>query len=302
MPYCAIFPGQGSQSTSMAAAFADTEQMRDAIQCASDALGMDMNAVISSEEKMAMTAYVQPALLTCSVGIYECYKTKEGAPVAVTGHSLGEFSALVAAGAISLEQAVALVHQRGKLMQEAVPSGEGAMVAVLGLDLEKVTAFVEGREDIWLANINAPTQIVLAGSSEAVDLALAPLKEAGAKRCVKLPVSVPSHCPLMQPAAEKFAAELKQISWQNPAIPVIQNTTGETAKDLNELVELLERQLVFPVRWTQCLQSITSRYPGAQLVEAGPGRVLSGLVRQFDRKLQCTAAGVDTDWLEGTES
>jgi len=286
-----IFPGQGSQAVSMGSDFYENSSVfKQAISEASEALGYDLWDIIVSnpEDKLNQTEFTQPALLAVSVATYRAaLEAGVEAPSVVSGHSLGEYSALVVAGAIDFSDALKLVRARGQFMQQAVPSGEGAMAAVLGLDQQTIQEACESVEGVVeAANLNAPGQIVIAGSKEAVQSALPLLKDAGAKRALELPVSVPSHCSLMKPAAEKLSELLNSIEIKSPSIPVIHNVTAKTADTPEEIRSLLVEQLYSPVRWVDCVEALKS-YSVESLVECGAGKVLSGLVKRIDRSLPC---------------
>ncbi|GAA3934674.1 ACP S-malonyltransferase [Litoribacillus peritrichatus] len=290
-----VFPGQGSQLVAMGSDFYDqSETFRNTLQEASDALEYDLWKIIkeNSDDQLNQTQFTQPALLAVSIGIYRSYLDRGGVkPVAVSGHSLGEYSALVAAGVIDFADAIRLVGARGKFMQEAVPAGEGAMAAVMGLDLGEIQRIcAESQGVVEAANLNAPGQIVIAGSKESVVNVLPLLKEAGAKRAIELPVSVPSHCSLMRPAAEKLEEMLSGIALSAPSIDVVHNVSAMTESDLNAVKLLLVEQLYSPVRWVDCIEKLKDL--GAQrLIECGPGKVLAGLTKRIDRSLACSSLG-----------
>ncbi len=286
-----VFPGQGSQSVGMGKDFYESSSVfRDAMVETSDALGYDLWQLIvdNPEDKLNQTEYTQPALLAVSIGIYRTALDKGlDKPAVLSGHSLGEYSALVAAEAIAFQDALKTVQMRGRFMQEAVPSGHGAMAAVLGLDksaIEEVCGSLEGV--VEAANLNAPGQIVVAGEKSAVQAALPLLKEAGAKRALELPVSVPSHCSLMKPAAEKLKGLLSDLKVNMPVIPVVHNVTAAVAESEEQIRELLVSQLHSSVRWVECVEAIKS-FNVDGLVECGAGNVLSGLVKRIDRALPC---------------
>lgn len=296
-----IFPGQGSQAIGMLADLADNQEVSTTFAKASSALGYDLWDLIQndSDGKLNQTNYTQPALLTASVAIFRAWQAKGGAtPSVLAGHSLGEYSALVCAGVISLEAGVKLVEKRGVYMQEAVPAGTGAMYAIIGLDdaaIIKACSDAAQGDVVSAVNFNSPGQVVIAGSKAAVERAGALCKEAGAKRALPLPVSVPSHCALMQPAADKLAKDLAGIEFATPAIPVINNVDVIAQTDASAIKDALVRQLYSPVRWTEAVQAIAAQAP-IQLVEAGPGKVLSGLVKRIDKTLNCVSVN-NTDTL-----
>lgn len=278
-----VFPGQGSQSLGMLAELgAQYPLVIDTFREASEALGYDLWALTQNgpEEQLNQTDKTQPAILTASIALWRLWLAEGGArPAFVSGHSLGEYSALVAAGSLSLGDAVKLVKRRGELMQEAVPAGQGAMAAILGLDDADVVAIcaeaAQG-EVVSAVNFNSPGQVVIAGAKAAVERAMEACKAKGAKRALPLPVSVPSHCELMRPAAERFAESVNAIDWQVPQIPVVQNVSAAVAADLDTLKRDLLEQLYKPVRWVECVQTLAAN-GAVQLVECGPGKVLAGL-------------------------
>lgn len=288
-----VFPGQGSQSVGMLAALgAALPVVRATFDEASQALGEDLWALAQQgpEEKLNDTRYTQPALLTAGVAVYRAWRERGGAvPALMAGHSLGEYSALVAAGALSLADGVRLVAERGRLMQEAVPAGTGAMAAILGLEDDAVRAACAqaAQGDVVEAvNLNAPGQVVIAGSKAAVERAIEACKAAGAKRAVALPVSVPSHCALMKPAAEKLAVRLKELAIVVPPVPVINNVDVSVAASADAVRDALVRQLYSPVRWVETVGKLAGE--GAQLVvECGPGKVLTGLNKRVAKDAEC---------------
>ncbi|ROQ51165.1 ACP S-malonyltransferase [Pseudomonas putida] len=278
-----VFPGQGSQSLGMLAELgAQYPLVIDTFREASEALGYDLWALTQQgpEEQLNQTDKTQPAILTASIALWRLWLAEGGArPEFVSGHSLGEYSALVAAGSLSLGDAVKLVKRRGELMQEAVPAGQGAMAAILGLDdavVVDLCAQAAQGEVVSAVNFNSPGQVVIAGAKAAVERAMEACKAAGAKRALPLPVSVPSHCELMRPAAERFAESVNAIDWQAPQIPLVQNVSAGVAGDLDTLKRDLLEQLYKPVRWVECVQTLAAN-GAVQLVECGPGKVLAGL-------------------------
>lgn len=278
-----VFPGQGSQSLGMLADIgAQHSQIRDTFAESSDALGYDIWSLVQQgpEEQLNQTDKTQPAILTASIALWRLWEARGGVrPSYVAGHSLGEYSALVAASALAFTDAVRLVERRGQLMQEAVPAGEGAMAAILGLeDADIVNACAEAAQGdvVSAVNYNAPGQVVIAGNAAAVMRAVELCKARGAKRAVPLPVSVPSHCELMRPAAERFAEAVNAIQWQQPSIPVVQNVNAGVSADLAALKQNLLAQLYSPVRWVESVQLLADKGV-TQLVECGPGKVLAGL-------------------------
>ncbi|MBF8781295.1 ACP S-malonyltransferase [Pseudomonas fulva] len=278
-----VFPGQGSQSLGMLAELgAQHPLIIETFQEASEALGYDLWQLVQQgpEDQLNQTDKTQPAILAASIALWRLWLAEGGArPAFVAGHSLGEYSALVAAGSLTLKEAVKLVERRGRLMQEAVPAGHGAMAAILGLEDADVLAIcAEAAEDevVSAVNFNSPGQVVIAGNKAAVDRAIELCKAKGAKRALPLSVSVPSHCALMKPAAERFAEAVGAIAWQAPRIPVVQNVTAAVAADLAGLKQDLLAQLHQPVRWVECVQALAAK-GAVNLVECGPGKVLAGL-------------------------
>lgn len=295
--FAMVFPGQGSQSVGM---LADLAQQFPIVEQtfaeASAVLGYDLWALVQQgpAEELNKTWQTQPALLTASVAIWRVWQEKNGAmPVVMAGHSLGEYSALVCAGVIDFKDAVRLVELRGKLMQEAVPEGTGAMAAIIGLDNDSIAkACAESAEGQVVApvNFNSPGQVVIAGNKEAVERAGAACKAAGAKRALPLPVSVPSHCALMKPAADKLAVALQEITFNAPRIPVINNVDVAAESDADAIRSALVRQLYSPVRWTETVESMSAQGV-AHLLEMGPGKVLTGLTKRIVDSM--TAAAVN---------
>jgi [acyl-carrier-protein] S-malonyltransferase len=288
-----VFPGQGSQAVGMlgelAAAYASvTETFRQA----SDVLGYDLWRLVREgpDTELNMTEHTQPAMLAAGVAVWNVWNESGGTrPAFLAGHSLGEYTALVCSGALAFADAVRLVAMRARSMQAAVPMGEGAMAAILGLDLpalEQVCATVAAGEVVSCANLNAPGQIVIAGHKGAVERAMAGAKEAGAKRAVLLPVSVPSHCHLMVRAAEQMRAPLQQVTWNRPQIPVVHNVDVATHDDAAEIVEALVGQLHQPVRWVETVQQLRARGV-RKVIECGPGKVLAGLCKRIESELEC---------------
>jgi [acyl-carrier-protein] S-malonyltransferase len=278
-----VFPGQGSQSLGMLAAQGEQHPLiLDTFKEASEALGYDLWALTQEgpAELLNQTDKTQPAILTASVALWHVWLAEtEIKPAFVAGHSLGEYSALVAAQSLSLADAVKLVERRGQLMQEAVPAGQGGMAAILGLDdADVIAACAEAAqgEVVSAVNFNSPGQVVIAGSAEAVKRAMELCKARGAKRALPLPVSVPSHCELMRPAAEKFAESIKAIDWDLPTFSLVQNVSAAVVTDLDTLKTDLLQQLYKPVRWVESIQTLAAN-GATQLVECGPGKVLAGL-------------------------
>lgn len=289
-----LFPGQGSQRIGMLAeAAAEFSEVRDTFAEASSALGYDLGDLIlrGDEQTLNLTEYTQPALLAASVALWRAWQAQSGAvPARMAGHSLGEFSALCCAGALTLADAVCLVRERGRFMQTAVPVGEGAMAAVLGLDDNQVQQVCDHTSTelavVQAVNFNAPGQVVIAGHSAAVEAAINALKEAGAKRAMALPVSAPFHTSLMQPAGDKLRAVLDTITLSPPSIPVVHNVHAQSESDPQRIRELLVKQISSPVRWTACMATLQDAGI-TQLVECGPGKVLGGLHRRIDKSASC---------------
>ena len=288
------FPGQGSQAVAMLADLADQSLVTDTFAEASNVLGYDLWDLVQNDDqgKLNQTHITQPALLTASVSLWTLGCARNGQqPALLAGHSLGEYSALVCAGAIGFTDAVDLVRARGEYMQAAVPAGTGAMAAIIGLTDEQITdvcAASAAGEIVAPVNYNSPGQVVIAGVKDAVDRAMLACKEAGAKRALPLPVSVPSHCALMQPAAEQLAEKLAAIDVTMPDIPVIQNVNAQVAQNVDELVSNLVAQLHQPVRWTGCVQNMAQQ--GVEvMLECGPGKVLTGLNKRIDKGISAAA-------------
>lgn len=278
-----VFPGQGSQSLGMLAELGEQQKLViDTFAEASEALGYDLWALAQQgpQERLNQTDKTQPAILAASVALWRLWLAEGGArPAFVAGHSLGEYSALVAAGSLGFVDAVKLVERRGQLMQEAVPAGQGGMAAILGLeDADVLAACAEAAQSevVSAVNFNAPGQVVIAGAAAAVERAIEACKARGAKRAMALPVSVPSHCELMRPAAERFAESVESIVWQAPQIPLVQNVSAAVVSDLDTLKRDLLAQLYSPVRWVESMICLAGQGV-TDLVECGPGKVLSGL-------------------------
>jgi [acyl-carrier-protein] S-malonyltransferase len=297
-----VFPGQGSQGVGMLAELAELHpSIRATFEEASDGAGTDLWALSQGgpEAMLNRTEYTQPALLAAGVAVWRAWRAAGGAePVALAGHSLGEYSALVAAGTIALRDAAHLVRIRGQAMQAAVPESAGAMAAVIGADdavVEEVCREVSGDHVVAPANYNAPGQVVIGGHASAVDTALARLAERGARKAVRLAVSVPSHTPLMREAANRLAEAMKAYAWNAPRIPVVQNVDARTHAGLAEIRDSLVRQLHLPVRWTQCVQALGAAGV-SRIAECGPGKVLAGLVRRIDKAIDPRALGTPGDF------
>lgn len=290
--WAVVFPGQGSQSVGMLGSLGAVRPIvRETFGEASEVLGTDL-WMLSQEgpaEALNRTEFTQPAMLAAGVAAWRVLaEESELRPARMAGHSLGEYSALVAAGALEFSDAVGLVAERAAAMQDAVPAEAGAMAAILGLDdaaVQQLCVAHAGADVLEAVNFNSPGQVVIAGSAQAVERAVAAAPAAGAKRAVRLPVSVPSHCALMRPAAERLAARLATTPLRLPDIPVLHNVSAAPVNTIEELRAILAEQLYRPVRWVETVQAM--RRDGANLlVEAGPGKVLTGLAKRIDRELQ----------------
>ncbi|HEY9042329.1 MAG TPA: ACP S-malonyltransferase [Rheinheimera sp.] len=292
-----VFPGQGSQSVGMLAdLYAEFDIVKQTFTEASDALGYDLWALVANgpEADLNETHRTQPALLTASVAVWRLWQQQGGVqPAYFAGHSLGEYSALVCAGVLSLSDAVKLVEKRGNYMQQAVPAGVGAMSAIIGLDDAAIAVACEQAaqgEVVSPVNYNSPGQVVIAGHKAAVERAGELCKAAGAKRALPLPVSVPSHCALMRPAAEKLAADLAALNFNPAVIPVVNNVDVVIATDAAAIKDALVRQLYSPVRWTESIEWLAQQGV-TEVLELGAGKVLSGLIKRIDRNLAAASVG-----------
>ncbi len=302
MSFAFIFPGQGSQSVGMLADLAaQYAQVAETFVEASEALGYDLWKITQEgpADELNQTHITQPAMLAGGIAVHRVWQAQGGArPLAMAGHSLGEYTALVAAGSLSLADAVQLVADRGRFMQEAVPAGVGAMAAILGLDdarvIEVCKQAAQG-EVVSAVNFNSPGQVVVAGHKAAVERAVELAKEAGAKRALLLPVSVPSHCSLMLPAAEKLAERLAGIEFSAPAIPVYNNVDVTAESDADAIRAALKRQLFSPVRWVETIQALADAGVDT-VVECGPGKVLAGLNKRINKGMG-TQVTLDADSL-----
>lgn len=295
-PFAFVFPGQGSQSVGMLDAWGDHPVVQQTLQEASDALGENIGQLIHEgpKEALGLTTNTQPVMLVSAIAAYRVWLSEGGAqPAVVAGHSLGEYSALVAAGALTLAQAVPLVRFRAQAMQDAVPVGTGAMAAILGMDAQQVISccaeaqatFAAGSGEVVEAvNFNDPAQTVIAGSKAAVEKACEMLKAAGAKRALPLPVSAPFHSSLMLPAAQRLKEKLAATSITTPTIPVVNNIDVAVQTDPDAIRDALYRQAFGPVRWVECVAAIKVRGVHT-LVECGPGKVLAGLTKRIDAEL-----------------
>ena len=294
-----VFPGQGSQAVGMLDAWGEHPAVAETLKEASDALGEDIGKLIHEgpKEALALTTNTHPVMLVAGVACWRAWRAEGGAlPAAVAGHSLGEYSALVASGALTLAQAAPLVRLRAAAMQEAVPVGTGAMAAILGLDAAKVidgcaevtTQMGAGAEVVEAVNFNDPGQTVIAGTKAAVEKACEYLKEQGAKRALPLPVSAPFHSSLMKPAAEKLKAALAETTLAAPQIPVVNNIDVAVETDPDRIRDALYRQAFGPVRWVECIRQIKNM--GITIViECGPGKVLTGMSKRIDAELNAAA-------------
>ena len=290
-----VFPGQGSQSIGMLKDLAEAESVViDTFKLASDALGYDLWEITQQgpQEKLNSTDITQPALLAAGVACWKVWQQKGGAiPALLAGHSLGEYTALVCAGVLDFADAIKLVEVRGQFMQQAVPEGQGGMAAILGLDDAKVVEACQqaAQSDVLQAvNYNSPGQVVVAGSKAAIERIVIVAKEMGAKRALPLPVSVPSHCDLMKPAADQLAEKLKSVTFNQASIPVINNVDVLAETDADKMRDALVRQLYKPVRWVEVIQKMASEGVD-QLIECGPGRVLVGLNKRIDKSMSAAA-------------
>ena len=294
--FAMVFPGQGSQTVGMLAELAgDYPIVQETFKQASETLGYDLWQLVQEgpAEELNKTWQTQPALLTASVAVYRVWQQKypELKPEVMAGHSLGEYSALVCAGVLDFQDAVKLVELRGKLMQQAVPEGTGAMYAIIGLDNDAIINAckqAEQGEVVSAVNFNSPGQVVIAGAKAAVERAAALCKEAGAKRALPLAVSVPSHCALMKPAADQLSVSLESITLKAPTVSVLNNVDVKAETDADAIRNALVRQLYSPVRWTETVEKMS--HSGVEvLVEIGPGKVLNGLTKRIVDSLQATS-------------
>lgn len=303
-----VFPGQGSQSLGMLAELAELHpQVRATFEEASDGAGTDLWALSQGgpEEMLNRTEYTQPALLAAGIAVWRLWQAQGGPlPARLAGHSLGEYTALVAAGALSLHDGAHLVRIRGQLMQDAAPAGVGAMAAVLGAEdaiVAEVCAQVSGAKVVVPANYNSPGQIVIGGDAEAVDAAIAELNSRGVRKTVKLAVSVPSHTPLMREAGNRLDETIRGMSWHLPALPVVQNVDAQVHGTVEAIGRALVRQLYLPVRWTDCVQALTAA-GATRIAECGPGKVLTGLVKRIDKSVDGRALSTPADLQSALEA
>ncbi len=297
-----VFPGQGSQSTGMLAELGARHPLvQETFAEASQGAGVDLWALCQAnpDDKLNRTEFTQPALLAAGIAVWRVWKRQGGiAPGMLAGHSLGEYTALVAADVLSLGDAAKLVRRRGQLMQDAAPAGTGAMAAVIGADdavVQQACKDASGRDVVVPANYNSPGQIVIGGHADAVDRALALLAERGVRKTVKLAVSVPSHTPLMRDAADRLAKVMAGLEWHEPSIPVVQNVDAQVHESVHAIRDALLRQLYLPVQWTGCVQALAVR--GAlQIAECGSGKVLCGLVKRIDKSLDARPLGTPEEF------
>ncbi|MBF2759931.1 MAG: ACP S-malonyltransferase [Ectothiorhodospiraceae bacterium AqS1] len=298
MTFAALFPGQGSQSVGMLSDLAASHpQVRETFAEASEALGYELWALVQEgpEERLAKTERTQPAMLAAGVAVWRCWAANDGPdPVIAAGHSLGEYSALAAFGSIEFSDAVRIVAARGRFMQEAVPEGEGGIAAILGLKDEEVVSLCAQicREPssghVSAVNFNSPGQVAIAGDIETLERAMEAMRAAGAKKIVRLPMSVPVHCPLMAPASQRLEERLAAIDLRPPKVSILHNADLLERSDPSAIRKALVDQLTRPVQWSRCISSMAER--GARtMIEFGPGRVLAGLARRIDRDLQVSA-------------
>ena len=292
-----VFPGQGSQSPGMLAALSDLHPLvRETFAEASDGAGADLWALSQQgpEELLNRTEYTQPALLAAGIAVWRLWNAGGGPrPALLAGHSLGEYTALVAADALPLRDAAHLVRIRGQLMQDAAPAGTGAMAAVLGADdavVAEVCERASHSEVVVPANYNSPGQVVIGGHAAAVDRAIALLAERGVRKVVKLAVSVPSHTPLMREAANRLSETMAGLPWRAPSLPVVQNVDAEVHDGVHAIRDALVRQLYLPVQWTGCVQALAAK-GATRIAECGPGKVLAGLAKRIDKGLDARALG-----------
>ena len=302
-----VFPGQGSQSLGMLAELAELHpQVRDTFAEASEGAGVDLWTLSQGgpEEQLNRTEYTQPALLAAGVAVWRLWAAQGGAkPALLAGHSLGEYTALVAAGALSLHDGAHLVRLRGQLMQAAAPAGVGAMAAVLGAEdalVQEVCEQAAGSQVVVPANFNSPGQIVIGGDADAVDRALALLAEKGVRKAVKLAVSVPSHTPLMREAANRLAEAMAGLDWRAPLLPVVQNVDAQVHDGVEAIAHALVQQLYLPVQWTGCVQALAARGV-TRAAECGPGKVLTGLVKRIDKSLDGRSLATPADFAGALE-
>lgn len=277
-----VFPGQGSQHAGMGKELLDDPEVAELCEKCSDASGVDLRRLLitADDDELKLTQNAQPALCFVGVGLTQLLKRRGIEPTAAAGHSVGEYAALAAAGAVGAPQVIKAVIERGRAMAEALPAGTSSMVAVLGLSAEAIEAALAGIDDVWPANYNTPTQTVIAGTVGALEVATTALQAAGAKRIVPLNVSAGFHTPLMAPAAERLRAALERIEWRSPRLPVMANLTGREHQGGDRIPHVMEMQLRSPVRWAACVGSLVEL--GCDMfIEVGPKRALTGMMREL---------------------
>ena len=292
MQFAAVFPGQGSQSLGMLAELATEHvEIKTTFEEASDILGKNLREMTTadSDEVINQTVNTQPLMLAAGVSVWKIWQKVGGClPVAMAGHSLGEYSALVASGALAFDDAVKLVSKRANLMQQAVPVGQGAMAAILGLEDQQIIDICAGLASVGVVeavNFNSPGQVVIAGETKAVDAAIDKLSEAGAKRAIKLAMSVPSHCSLLKDAATELSQAMLETKFSGAAYPVVQNVAASNNDNTADRQQALAEQLYKPVLWVDCINNLANNYAADTIIEFGPGKVLFGLNRRIDRSL-----------------
>ncbi|WP_269790362.1 ACP S-malonyltransferase [Stenotrophomonas sp. Iso1] len=302
-----VFPGQGSQSLGMLAELSELHpQVRETFAEASEGAGVDLWALSQGgpEEQLNRTEFTQPALLAASIAVWRLWNAQGGAkPAVLAGHSLGEYTALVAAGALTLRDGAHLVRLRGQLMQDAAPAGIGAMAAVLGAEdalVLEICAEAAGSQVVVPANFNSPGQIVIGGDAAAVDRALALLAEKGVRKAVKLAVSVPSHTPLMREAANRLAEVMAGLDWRAPQLPVVQNVDAKVHDGVDAIRQALVQQLYLPVQWTGCVQALAEKGV-TRVAECGPGKVLTGLIKRIDKNIEGRPLATPADFAGALE-
>ncbi len=294
MKFAFVFPGQGSQSVGMMNGYNDLPKIRDTFTEASEILGQDFWTMVTDgqADNLNLTINTQPLMLTAGIAVYRAWSELGGGkPAFLAGHSLGEYTALVAAEALAFEDALKLVRFRAQVMQQAVPEGVGGMAAILGLDdniIESICTEITNNSDnesLEPANFNSPGQVVIAGHKNAVSQGINLAKEKGAKRAVMLPMSIPSHCALMRPAAQEMQKQLEQTTLQTPNIPVLHNVDAKHHDDISAMKDILAKQLYNPVRWVDIIRTLTAANV-THIAECGPGKVLAGLNKRIDRNLR----------------
>lgn len=291
MQFAAVFPGQGSQSIGMLGELADQyDIIKTTFEEGSEILGRNLWNITTQADntELNQTENTQPIMLAAGIAVWRLWLNQGGCtPVAMAGHSLGEYSALVASGVLDYKQAIALVAKRASLMQQAIPKGSGAMAAILGLDDDIIIEVCATINDgvVEAVNFNSPGQVVIAGDAKAVDSAIEKLNDAGAKRAIKLSVSVPSHCGLMKGAAEKLAEALKNTAFSDSTYPVVHNVEAQSYSSIEEKQAALSKQLYMPVKWVDTINNLNTEYSADAIIEFGPGKILFGLNRRINRKL-----------------